>query len=350
MAFIGSAPLLAWPGATQILPSFRLELAIPFMVAALTCALRAMGDITAAQKINDREWIRPDIGSIRNGIVANGAATMLAALAGGIGGSTQSSSIGMSNATGVASRRVAYWFGPLLIVLSVVPVAAAVLVAMPRPIVGASLLFTSCFVIVSGLQIITSRLLDPRRTFVVGLALILSLGYDLLPQMHHDLPPMLLPFAGSGLAIGLVTALVLNAVFRIGVRASATTTIACDAGAHDAIRAFIERQGAQWGARRDIVERAIFGTAQAAESIMEHCHIRGPLCIAASFDEFNLDIRLSYQGDVFVLPDRRPTDDEVRDTPDGVLRLAGYLLQNNADHIRAFHKADRAVLAIHFQH
>jgi hypothetical protein len=37
-------------------------------------------------------------------------------------------------------------------------------------------------------------------------------------------------------------------------------------------------------------------------------------------------------------------------TPDGVLRLAGYLLQNNADHIRAFHKADRAVLAIHFQH
>jgi len=350
MAFIGSAPLLAWPGATQILPSFRPELAIPFMVAALTCALRGMGDITAAQKINDREWIRPDIGSIRNGIVANGAATMLAALAGGIGGSTQSSSIGMSNATGIASRRVAYWLGPLLIVLSVFPVAAAVLVATPRPIVGASLLFTSCFVIVSGLQIITSRLLDPRRTFVVGLALILSLGYDLLPQMHHDLPPMLQPFAGSGLAIGLITALVLNAVFRIGVRSSATATIACDAGAHDAIRAFIERQGAQWGARRDIVERAIFGTAQAAESIVEHCHVQSPLLVEASFDEFNLDIRLSYQGDAFVLPDRRPTDDEVRDTPDGVLRLAGYLLQNNADHIRAFRKADRAVLAIHFQH
>lgn len=347
---IVAARWLAWPGTPQALPSFSPALAIPFMIAALTCALKEMGDITAAQKINDRDWLRPDIRSIRNGIVANGAASMLAAVAGGIGGYTQSNSIGMSIATGIAARRVAYWLGPLLVALSVVPVAAAVLVAMPRPIVGAALLFTACFVLVSGLQIITSRLLDARRTFVVGFALILSLGYGLFPQAFQNLPPALHPLVGSGLAVGLISALVLNGLFRIGVRSRVTATIAADADAHDAIRAFIERQGAQWGARRDVVARAIFAAAQAVESIIAHCSPRGLLAIEASFDEFNLDIALSYAGETLVLAERRPSDDEIRDAQDGVLRLAGYLLQTTADQVRALRKADRAVLALHFEH
>jgi NCS2 family nucleobase:cation symporter-2 len=350
MSMLASAPILAWPNWPLQLPAFSADLVIPFMVAALTCALRAMGDITAAQKINDREWIRPDMTSIRNGIVANGAGTLIAALAGGIGGNTQSSSVGMSNATGVASRSVAYWLGGLLIVLSAVPVASAVLVATPRPIMGASLLFTSCFVIVSGLQIITSRLLDPRRTFVIGLALTLSLSRDLFPGVYGDLPATLQLFTGSNLAIGLVSALVLNALFRIGVRARTTTTVEPNAGAHDMIRAFLEQQGGRWGARRDVIERAIFGTAQAAESIIEHCDMRGPITLEASFDEFNLDIRLSYQGEDFVLSDGRPTDDQIRDSDDGVRLLAGYLILRNADRVRASRKADRAVLEFHFQH
>jgi xanthine permease XanP len=143
---------------------------------------------------------------------------------------------------------------------------------------------------------------------------------------------------------------VLNALFRIGVRSKVTTTVAADATAHDVIRAFIERQGAQWGARRDVIERAIFATAQAAETISAHCGVESPLDIEASFDEFNLDIIVSYRGELLVLPDRRPTDDEIRDAQDGVVRLSGYLLQHNADHVRAFRKGERAMLAIHFQH
>jgi len=64
IALITAAPLLAWPRWAHTLPALHFDLVIPFMVAALTCALRGMGDITAAQKINDREWIRPDMISI----------------------------------------------------------------------------------------------------------------------------------------------------------------------------------------------------------------------------------------------------------------------------------------------
>ena len=150
--------------------------------------------------------------------------------------------------------------------------------------------------------------------------------------------------------IGLVSALVLNALFRIGVKTRADVVIEPGPDTHDEVRAFLEQQGAKWGARRDVVERAIFGTAQAVEAITEHCHVNGPITVEASFDEFNLDIRVSYQGEEFVLPDRRPTDQEIRETDEGLRLLAGYLIQQNADRVRATYKDFRWTLEFHFQH
>lgn len=350
MKVLASAPWFALPPWHLQVPQLRLDLLIPFMAAAMTCALRGMGDISVAQKINDRDWIRPDMSSIRNGIAANGVGTIVAGLAGGIGGNTQSSGIGMSNAAGVTSRWVAYWLGGMLVVCSFVPVVSGILVAMPRSVIGAVFIFTSSFITVNGLQIITSRLLDARRTFIVGIAFTASLGHEIYPTLYEKAPAILQPFASSGLVVGLITALLLNAIFRIGVKTRASVSLAPDADNHDAVRAFLEQQGAKWGARRDVIERAIFGTAQSVESIVEHCNVRGPIALEASFDEFNLDIRLSYQGDDFVLPERRPSDDQIRESDEGLRLLAGYLIQRNADRVRASRKGERAVLEFHFQH
>lgn len=347
---LAGAPWFALPPWQPKLPDFGADLFIPFMAAALTCALRGMGDISVAQKINDRDWIRPEMMSIRNGIAANGFSTLLAGLAGGIGGNTQSSGIGMSNAAGVTSRWVAYWLGGMLVVCSFVPVISGILVAMPRSVIGAVFIFTSSFITVNGLQIITSRLLDARRTFIVGIALTASLGHEIYPALYEKAPAILQPFVSSGLVVGLITALLLNAIFRIGVKTRAAVSLAPEVDNHDAVRAFLEQQGAKWGARRDVIERAIFGAAQSVESIVEHCSVRGPISLEASFDEFNLDVRLSYQGDDFALPERRPSDDEIRESDEGLRLLAGFLIQRNADRVRASRKGDRAVLEFHYQH
>ncbi len=162
---------------------------------------------------------------------------------------------------------------------------------------------------------------------------------------------MLQPFVSSGLVVGLVTALrAERAVPHRGANARRRVAIEPGADNHDAVRAFLEQQGAKWGARRDVIERAVFGAAQSVESIVEHCNVQGPIAVEASFDEFNLDIRISYQGEDFVLPERRPTDEQIRETDEGLRLLAGYLIQRNADRVRASRKGDRAVLEFHFQH
>jgi NCS2 family nucleobase:cation symporter-2 len=348
MQVLTGAAFFALPHWQPVLPGFSLDLVIPFCAAALICTLRGMGDVATAQKINDRDWIRPDMTSIRKGIMADGIATVVAAVVGVIGANTQSSANGMANATGVASRYVAFWLGAMLIVFAFFPVVPAALVAMPRAVVGAAFLFTACFIMTSGLQIITSRLLDARRTFIIGIALTLSLGHEIFPALYQSAPAALAPFVSSGLVIGLIIALLLNALFRIGMRTCASIEIPQGAAAHDAVRGFLEQQGAKWGARRDVVERAVFGTAQAEESIVEHCNVQGPVTVEASFDEFNLDIRLSWQGDDFVLPESRPSDEQIRETDEGL--RAGFLIQRNADRVRASRRGDRAVLEFHFQH
>jgi xanthine permease XanP len=350
MRVLTGAAVFALPHWQPALPTFSLDLLIPFCAAALICTLRGMGDVATAQKINDRDWIRPDMTTIRKGIVSDGLGTVVAALLGVIGGNTQSSANGMANATGVASRWIAFWLGGMLIVFAFFPVVPATLVAMPRAVVGAAFLFTACFIMISGLQIITSRLLDARRTFIIGIALTLSLGHEIFPALYQSAPTVLQPFVSSGLVIGLLIALLLNAFFRIGMRMRAGVAIEQGAGAHDAIRAFLEQQGAKWGARRDVIERAIFGTAQAEESVVAHCNAQGPVEVEASFDEFNLDVRLSWQGDEIVIPDKRPSEEEIRETEQGLLLLAGFLIQRNAERVRASRKGDRAVLEFHFQH
>jgi NCS2 family nucleobase:cation symporter-2 len=288
--------------------------------------------------------------SIRKGMVSNGLSTAFAALAGVLGGNTQSSSIGMSNATGVTSRWVAYWLGGILIVLSVLPVVSAILVAMPRAVVGAMLLFTASFIMISGLQIITSRLLDARRTFIVGIALTLSFSREIFPQVYENAPDILKPMVSSGLVLGLLTALLLNALFRIGMRTRAAVEVEPGAEAHDAVSAFLEQQGARWGARQDVIQRAIFCARQGMETIFEHCRVDGPAMLEASFDEFNLDVRINYHGEALVIPDRRPTEEEVLESEGGERLLAGYLIRRSADRVRAFRRPDEAVLEFHFQH
>ena len=121
------------------------------------------------------------------------------------------------------------------------------------------------------------------------------------------LPAEVRLFTSSSLLLGTLSALLLNIVFRLGVRRAVTLTV--DPGAVDPakIEQFMETQGAAWGARRDVIDRARFNLAQSIETIFESCSPRGPVEIEASFDEFNLDLRVSYDGPPLELPDRRPS-------------------------------------------
>jgi xanthine permease XanP len=147
-----------------------------------------------------------------------------------------------------------------------------------------------------------------------------------------------------------VIALSLNLLFRIGVKRKASFTIEAPEAASQATEDFFAKQGGAWGARPDIIRRATFAVAQLAEAVFENCAPRGPIAVSASFDEFNVDVRIEYAGALLEFPERRPTDTEIRDGDDGVRRLAGFMLRHNADRVRADRAGERSVALFHFDH
>jgi NCS2 family nucleobase:cation symporter-2 len=217
-------------------------------------------------------------------------------------------------------------------------------------VIGAVLLFASCLVFINGLTIITSRMLDARRTFVIGLSFMLGLAVDVLPGVFAGLPAGVRLFTGSSLLLGTFSALALNVVFRLGVKRTVTLAVDPDKVDPEKIEQFLRAQGAAWAARPDVIGRAVFAANQLVEAVTESFWKSGPLALQASFDEFNLDLRLSYQGELLEFPDRRPTDQEIRETDEGMRRLAGFMLRHNADRIRSDTQDGTATVHFHFDH
>src|SRR5262245_10092082 len=167
-----------------------------------------------------------------------------------------SANVGLSIATGATNRRIGFACGGILIVLAFVPKLAASFAIMPSPVIGALLLFTVCFMIVAGVQILTSRMMDARKTFVVGVSVILALSVDMLPGAYQSVPSMFLPAFTSSLSVSTISALLLNLLFRIGIAQRAKLQIDPRADSSEQTFLFMERQGGVWGARREVIDRA----------------------------------------------------------------------------------------------
>lgn len=349
-AKVHEASWVALPQFVNASWSFDVGLVASFAIVSLAAAMKAVGTIAVCQRMNDADWVRPDMRSATRGVLTDGVSTAIAGIMGGTGTNTSTPSVGLASATGVASRRVAYAIGCIFLLLGFMPKLAALLAVMPRAVMVAALMFAVCFIIINGLQVMSSRLLDVRRTLVIGLAIVAGVAIEAFPMFAASAPKALLPIVGSALVFSTLIALALNLLFRIGVRKNVRLTIDRTGINTKTVEDFLRAQGATWGARPEVVTRAIFGVNQLVEAVAENCWRAGPIDLEASFDEFNLDVRLAYEGDALEFPDRRPSEQEIIETEEGARRLAGFMLRHNADRIRSEVKNGRALVLFHFDH
>jgi xanthine permease XanP len=348
---LDTLPLLAIPSLDHISWSFSPELALPFAITALVAAVKAVAVVTVCQRINDAEWVRPEMPSLSRGVLADGLGTVASGMLGSMGINASPTCAGLSAATGVTSRTVGFAVGGLLIALGFLPRLTGLFVMMPRPVMGALLLFVACFLLINGIQTMAARMLDNRRTLVIGLAISAGITAEIAPNMTAELPPAIAPIIRSSLVLGTMVALSLNLIFRLGQRQRVSLTVdPADPEAFARVKDFVEAQGRSWGARREVIERASFGISQLIEAIQEHCSPQGSLGISAQFDEFNLDVQVAYRGELLAFPERRPADLEIIESETGHRLLAGYMLRRNADRVNASRRGDESVIRFHFDH
>ena len=78
--------------------------------------------------------------------------------------------------------------------------------------------------------------------------------------------------------------------------------------------------------------------------------VKGKAQVEVSFDEFNLDMDIRYDGELMEFPSRRPTEEALLVHDKAVANLSGFLIRKYADRVRSEVVNGRCRVQLHFDH
>lgn len=356
--WLGSAPLLALP--TPVAPSFSLgpEILMAIVLIAALNQLDNIGCLIVMDKTNNADWRRADMQMVGRGIRANGASDLISGLVGSFPTAPSSANIALVHATGSSARVIGLGAAALLLLVALSPKLTMALTLIPHEVLGAVELYAAAYLIVSGIETIATRALDSRGIFMVGLSLSAGLATLLMPGLSAGLPDSLRVLAGDGFVVTGLAVVLLNLLFRLGTRRSASQLLEPMGGPlNHQITDFVERQGKAWSARAEVVQRAALAALEAAEALAAAGRGR-PLSMQGRFDEFNLDIELLHEGEALPLgAEAAPDIDALLDGEDdsaldaAMQRVSSVLLRHLADKVESSDiGGGHALLRLHFDH
>jgi NCS2 family nucleobase:cation symporter-2 len=347
---IFSKPLLALPNVTQLRWSFDASLILPFAIASLCASVKTIGNLATCQKINDADWKRPEMSNIRNGLFADGLGMSISGMIGGMGQSTASSNIGLSVGTGATSRQIAFTTGGILIALAFFPRFAEIFVVMPQPVMGATPLFAICFIIFTGFQIMMSRMMDSRKIFILGISLIFGLSVSALLQVYTQIEnPWLRPIFTSSLYIATLLAILLTILFQIGLMKRSRQYLEAGKTTYEHIRDLLEQHGALWGARQEVVNRAVSALNELMEMISAEELTKKPIQMDMSFDEFSLDLILQYEGKPIDITGKY-IQPQILEENISIMQLSLCMIRKDVDRLDVTEKGDQQRIVLHYDH
>jgi NCS2 family nucleobase:cation symporter-2 len=218
-------------------------------------------------------------------------------------------------------------------------------------VIGAVLTFIGAFVALTGLKIMTSRLLDNRKIITLGIALIAGLAHESLLSGLENIPSQLESVFATSLSVTVVTAVLLNLLFRIGSKQRLVHELLIAGNWPSELNQLIWHLGREWGARPEVVSRLEHASNELIELLLAQEVIEpgARIGIATRFDEFDCVLTLSYCGEAIELASERPDPEALLDQPDAVHQLAGYLIQRLADSVRFTQLGERPQIQLHFQ-
>ncbi|MBK8638369.1 MAG: hypothetical protein IPN92_08800 [Chromatiaceae bacterium] len=352
LAVISQVPLFGVPPIGQFGWAFDWTLVPEFLLVGLALSFNCFGVLTIAQRANDAGWKRPDMAGIGRGLMAEGLTNAACSLINGVAQTASGGALGLALATGVTSRIVGFALGGVFIALAFFPPVASLWTLLAPPVIGAVLMFVASFIILGGIKIITSRLLDPRKTLTLGLALIAAIGHDTVLVNTSQSVGIIDTSLSSMVALAVIVAIGLNALFRLGVHQFVAHSVPLDAQWPTTVNKYLWHLGHQWGARPEVVMRLDHATHELLDAVYAHGlladgddpHVE----LVARFDEYQCQIRVTYAGRPLRLAHEPPDPERLMDDPDALAELAGFLIRRQADGLKVDEQNGQCTVTMRF--
>ena len=205
-------PIGNWPGL-DVTPDPAFWALLPaFVIVTLVGAIETVGDGVAIQRVSRRKPRATDFRVVQGALNADGVGNLLSGIAGTLPNTTYSSSISLTEVTGIGARRVGVVIGAVFAVVAFFPKVAAVLIAIPAPVAAAYLLVLLALLFVQGIKIIIHEGVDHRKATVAGLSFWMGVGFQnqwIFPDLLGD--GFVGVLFGNGMTSGAIVAIVLMA-------------------------------------------------------------------------------------------------------------------------------------------
>ncbi|HWK69455.1 MAG TPA: solute carrier family 23 protein [Burkholderiaceae bacterium] len=351
LSYISAVPWLRMPTLPAFGWDFDASMVLPYMLIGLTFSLISVGTQTVAQRTADVDWHRPDLRAYGRGLRAEGLTHIVASFINAMPQSASGGAVGLAASSGCASRYLGYWVAGFLVVTAFCSKLIILWLLVPGPVISALLLYLAAFLLMAGLKLVASRMLDDRRSLALGVGLIVGVSHRyIVAGLEYQ------PLAGfmdlAGVTNGTLVALILTMLFRLGASRRTRQAFKLDATTADDLNRFMENQGRLWGARRDAVQRAEQAVWQAFDLLAHSGRIspeQAELEVTTRFDEYALRVRFSYKGQALPAPrDAAPGADAMINDPDATAHMTAYLLSRLARRVQVRQRGDIAGLQLDF--
>ena len=256
-------------------PGFDLEfgpafwtLLPSFLLVAVIASIRTMSSSVAIQRVSWRRSSRAtDFRAVQGAVAVDGVGNLLAGLAGTVPGSATTTSVPLTQLTGVAARGVGLAAGAAFIAFAFLPKAFAVVLAIPDPVFAGYLGVLLAMLFAIGLKIVLRGGLDYRAGIVVGLAFLTGVSF----QYGLILPEQVSAFAGGLLANGMnaggFTAIGLTLFLRLTEPRRARIETEFGPSALPKIREFLGTFAAKAGLDAEVADRLAAAAEEALLSL-----------------------------------------------------------------------------------
>ena len=193
------------------IPRFSATAILAMSIVMAVTAVETTGDVFATGEVVGKRITPRDIA---NALRADGLSTLLGGVLNSFPYTCFAQNVGLVRLTRVKSRWVVTAAGVFMIVLGLLPKAAAIVAAIPQPVIGGASLAMFANVAVVGIQTLSKvDLRDNRNAVIVSTSIGLAMLVTLKPGIVQVMPSWLQIIFGSGVTIGSLTAIILNVLF-----------------------------------------------------------------------------------------------------------------------------------------
>lgn len=195
------------------MPTFNISAIISMVLIMLVLMTESVGNMIAIHETTEKE-ITED--NIRKGLTADGISTFLSGIFNTFPITPFSQNTGLVGLTGIKSRFVGVYAGIILLLLSFVPKFAAIMGAIPKPVLGGVGFAMFGMVLVGGIRTLGKVQFDGTKNSVV---VAVSVGLAVIPlanpTFYENFPTWIQTIFHSGITTGSISAVLLNIFFNV---------------------------------------------------------------------------------------------------------------------------------------